>query len=90
MSTLYNHLPVSCRKLGGGPIMKMLSKEDVKTLTADQKLELMDLLSESLEEDQIPLSPEVRDEVDGFLNRRLLSFGFKRRNVHHYRFSLSG
>jgi hypothetical protein len=90
MSTLYNHLPALCRKLGGGRIMKMLSKKDEKALSADQKLKLMDLLSESLEEDQAPASPEVRDKVDGFLNRRSLSFGFKRRNVHHYRFSLSG
>ena len=44
--------------------MKMLTKEDVGALTADQKLELMDLLSESLEEDHTPVSPEVRDEVE--------------------------
>lgn len=43
--------------------MKMLTREDVKTLTADQKLDLMDLLSESLEQDQIPVSPEVADEI---------------------------
>lgn len=43
--------------------MKMLTREDVKTLTADQKLDLMELLSESLEQDQIPVSPEVTDEV---------------------------
>ncbi|SFN67615.1 addiction module protein [Nitrosospira briensis] len=47
--------------------MKMLTKEDVRALTADQKLELMDLLSESLEEDNIPVSPEVRDEVESRL-----------------------
>jgi len=47
--------------------MKMLTKEDVKALTADQKLELMDLLSESLEENNIPVSPEVRDEVESRL-----------------------
>lgn len=43
--------------------MKMLTREDVKTLTADQKLDLMDLLSESLGQDQIPVSPEVKDEI---------------------------
>jgi hypothetical protein len=40
--------------------MKMLTKEDVKTLTAAQKLELIDLLSESLEEDDVPVSADVR------------------------------
>ncbi len=44
--------------------MRMLTRDDVKALTADQKLELMDLLSESLEEEQIPVSTEVRDEVE--------------------------
>ena len=44
--------------------MRMLTKEDVKTLTADQALELMDLLSESLEEEQIPVSPKARNEVE--------------------------
>ncbi|MEP6606212.1 MAG: addiction module protein [Nitrosospira sp.] len=44
--------------------MRILSKEDVKTLTMDQKLELMDLfLSESLGQDQIPVSPEVEYEI---------------------------
>lgn len=47
--------------------MKMLTKEDVKALTADQKLELMDLLSESLEENQIAVSSEVRGEVESRL-----------------------
>ena len=47
--------------------MRMLTRDDVKTLTADQKLELMDLLSESLEEEQIPVSPEVRNEVESRL-----------------------
>ena len=47
--------------------MRMLTRDDVKALTADQKLELMDLLSESLEEEQIPVSPEVRDEVESRL-----------------------
>lgn len=44
--------------------MRMLTKEDVKALTADQKLELMDLLSESLEEEQVPVSQEVKNEVE--------------------------
>ena len=35
--------------------MRMLTRDDVKALTADQKLELTDLLSESLEEEQIPV-----------------------------------
>jgi putative addiction module component (TIGR02574 family) len=43
--------------------MKMLTKEDVKTLTTVQKLELIDLLSESLEEDDVPVSADVRAEV---------------------------
>ena len=47
--------------------MRMLTKEDVKALSADQKLDLMDLLSKSLEEDHIPVSPEVRDEVESRL-----------------------
>ena len=47
--------------------MRMLTRDDVKALTADQKLELMDLLSESLEEEQIPVSPEVRNEVESRL-----------------------
>ena len=47
--------------------MRMLTRDDVKALTADQKLELMDLLSESLEEEQIRVSPEVRDEVESRL-----------------------
>ncbi len=47
--------------------MRTLTRDDVKALTADQKLELMDLLSESLEENQIPVSPEVRDEVESRL-----------------------
>jgi putative addiction module component (TIGR02574 family) len=45
----------------------MLTKEDVKALSADQKLDLMDLLSESLEDDHIQVSPEVRDEVESRL-----------------------
>jgi putative addiction module component (TIGR02574 family) len=45
----------------------MLTRDDVKTLTADQKLELMDLLSESFEDEQIPVSPEVRNEVESRL-----------------------
>ena len=60
--------------------MRMLTRDDVKALTADQKLELMDLLSESLEEEQIPVSPEVRDEVESCLKtyektRKLLCRG---------------
>jgi len=47
--------------------MRMLTRDDVKALTADQKLELMDLLSESLEEDRVPVSAEVRDEVESRL-----------------------
>jgi putative addiction module component (TIGR02574 family) len=47
--------------------MRMLTRDDVKALTPDQKLELMDLLSESLEEEQIPVSPEVRNEVESRL-----------------------
>ena len=47
--------------------MRMLTRDDIKALTADQKLELMDLLSESLEEEQIPVSPEVRNEVESRL-----------------------
>ena len=47
--------------------MRMLTRDDVKALTADQKLELMDLLSESLEEEQIRVSPEVRNEVESRL-----------------------
>jgi len=47
--------------------MRMLTRDDVKALTADKKLELMDLLSESLEEEQIPVSPEVRNEVESRL-----------------------
>jgi putative addiction module component (TIGR02574 family) len=47
--------------------MRMLTRDDVKTLTADQKLELMDLLSESFEDEQIPVSPEVRNEVESRL-----------------------
>jgi putative addiction module component (TIGR02574 family) len=47
--------------------MRRLTRDDVKALTADQKLELMDLLSESLEEEQIPVSPEVRNEVESRL-----------------------
>ena len=47
--------------------MRMLTKDDVKALTADQKLELMDLLSESLEEEHIPVSPGVRNEVESRL-----------------------
>lgn len=44
--------------------MKMLSKGDVKILTTDQKLEMMDIfLSESLGWDQIPISPEVEREI---------------------------
>jgi putative addiction module component (TIGR02574 family) len=50
--------------------MKMLTREDVKTLTRDEKLELMDLLSESLGQNQIPVSPEVEDEI----RRRLKTF----------------
>lgn len=42
----------------------MLSKEDVKIPTADQKLGLTDLfLSENLGQDQIPVSPEVEYEA---------------------------
>lgn len=44
--------------------MRMVTKEDVRTLTADQKLELMDLLSESLEQDQVSVSSEIREEVE--------------------------
>lgn len=47
--------------------MRMLTRDDVKALTADQKLELVDLRSESLEEEQIPVSPEVRNEVESRL-----------------------
>jgi putative addiction module component (TIGR02574 family) len=47
--------------------MKMLTKEDVKTLTTVQKLELIDLLSESLEEDDVPVSAGVRAEVESRL-----------------------
>ena len=47
--------------------MRRLTRDDVKALTADQKLELMDLLSESLEEEQIRVSPEVRNEVESRL-----------------------
>ena len=47
--------------------MRMLTRDDVKALTADQKLELMDLLSESLEEKKIPVSPEIRNEVESRL-----------------------
>ncbi|MBA4144026.1 MAG: addiction module protein [Nitrosospira sp.] len=47
--------------------MRMVTKEDVRALTADQKLELMDLLSESLEQDQVPVYPEVREEVESRL-----------------------
>jgi Putative addiction module component len=47
--------------------MRMLTRDDVKALTADQKPELMDLLSESREEEQIPVSPEVRNEVESRL-----------------------
>lgn len=47
--------------------MKMLTKEDVKTLTVDQKLELIDLLSESLEDDDVPVSAGVRTEVESRL-----------------------
>lgn len=47
--------------------MRMVTKEDVRTLTADQKLELMDLLSESLEQDQVSVSPEIREEVESRL-----------------------
>lgn len=47
--------------------MRMLTRDDVKILTADQKLELMDLLSESFEDEQIPVSPEVRNEVESRL-----------------------
>ena len=44
--------------------MKILSKEDAKTLMTDQKLELMDFcLSESLGQDQILISPEVEYEI---------------------------
>ena len=48
--------------------MKMLTKEDVKTLTAAQKLELIDLLSESLEEDDVQVCGGVRAEVESRLN----------------------
>jgi hypothetical protein len=55
IGALYNHLPAApAGKSGGGRIMKMLTKEDVGALGADQTLELMDLLSESLEENHIP------------------------------------
>jgi putative addiction module component (TIGR02574 family) len=47
--------------------MKMLTKEDVKTLTTVQKLELIDLLSESLEEDDVPVSAGVGAEVESRL-----------------------
>lgn len=50
--------------------MKMLTREDLKTLTIDEKLELMDLLSESLGQNQIPVSAEVEDEI----KRRLKTF----------------
>ena len=44
--------------------MRMVTKEDVRTLTADQKLDLMDLLSESLGQDQVLVSSEIREEVE--------------------------
>ena len=47
--------------------MRMVTKEDVRALTADQKLELMDLLSESLEQDQVPVYAEVREAVESRL-----------------------
>ena len=50
--------------------MKMLTREDVKTLTTDEKLELMGLLSERIGQNQIPVSAEVEDEI----KRRLKTF----------------
>ncbi len=51
--------------------MKTLTRNDIKALTADQKLELLDLISESLEEDQIPVTPEIRDEIKSRLETLL-------------------
>lgn len=47
--------------------MKMLTKDDIRELTAAQKLELLELISESLEQDEVPVSPEVRAEVESRL-----------------------
>jgi putative addiction module component (TIGR02574 family) len=47
--------------------MKMLTKEDIKELTQAQKLELLELISESLEQDEVPVSPKVRVEVESRL-----------------------
>jgi putative addiction module component (TIGR02574 family) len=47
--------------------MKMLTKEDIKELTPTQKLELLELISESLEQDEVPVSPEVKAEVESRL-----------------------
>ena len=43
--------------------MKSLTRNEIQELTADQKLELLDLVSESLERDQIPVSPEIKGEI---------------------------
>lgn len=43
--------------------MKTLTRNDIKALTANQKLELRDLISENLEEDQIPVTPQIREEI---------------------------
>lgn len=47
--------------------MKTLTRNDIKALTANQKLELLDLISESLEEDQIPVTPQIREEIKSHL-----------------------
>lgn len=47
--------------------MKMLTKDDLRELTPAQKLELLELISESLEQDEVPVSPEVRAEVESRL-----------------------
>jgi putative addiction module component (TIGR02574 family) len=42
---------------------------DISKLTADEKLDLIDELWRSLDPDDLPLSPEVRAELDPRLDR---------------------
>ncbi len=51
----------------GGRIHENADQGRRKDSYRDQKLELMDLLSESFEDEQIPVSPEVRNEVESRL-----------------------
>ena len=52
------------REPGRSRATKVLTKDDIRELTQAQKLELLEMISESLEQDEVPVSPEVRMEVE--------------------------